>query len=115
MEGSFLLWPSYAYGMCQLLQHFWNVWYHSWILIARYKLQIPYILHLLDEFLIIATNEELCKHQLSLFLQLCDYLGISMAPEKTVGSASTIAFAGIELDSVLMEARLPQDKLIKCR
>ena len=103
--------PMGCASCCQTFETFGTT--VEWI--ARYKLQIPYILHLLDEFLIIATNEELCKHQLSLFLQLCDYLGIPMAPEKTVGSASTIAFAGIELDSVLMEARLPQDKLIKCR
>ncbi|XP_022787762.1 uncharacterized protein LOC111327761 [Stylophora pistillata] len=38
-----------------------------------------------------------------------------MAPEKTVGSSTTLAFAGIELDTVLMEARLPQEKLDKCR
>ena len=38
-----------------------------------------------------------------------------MAPKKTVGHATTITFAGIELDSVLMEARLPQEKLVKCR
>ena len=37
-----------------------------------------------------------------------------MAPEKTVGPSTTIQFAGIELDSVLMEARLPQEKLDKC-
>ncbi|PFX27327.1 hypothetical protein AWC38_SpisGene7982 [Stylophora pistillata] len=43
------------------------------------------------------------------------FLGIPMAPEKTVGSSTTLAFAGIELDTVLMEARLPQEKLDKCR
>ena len=42
---------------------------------------------------------------------LCSYLGIPMAPEKTVGPSTTTAFAGIELDSILMEARLPQEKI----
>ena len=37
-----------------------------------------------------------------------------MAPEKTVGPSTTLAFAGIELDTVLMEARLPHEKLDKC-
>ena len=46
---------------------------------------------------------------------LCSYLGIPMAPEKTVGPSTTIAFAGIELDSILMEARLPQEKIDKCQ
>ena len=34
--------------------------------------------------------------------------------EKTFGPLTTLSFAGIELDSVLMEARLPPDKLNKC-
>ena len=38
-----------------------------------------------------------------------------MAPEKTLGPSTTIVFAGIELDSVLLEARLPLDKLVRCQ
>jgi len=38
-----------------------------------------------------------------------------MAPEKTMGPSTTITFAGIELDSVEMEARLPQNKVAKCK
>lgn len=38
-----------------------------------------------------------------------------MAPEKTVGPSTTLAFAGIELDTVLMETCLPQEKLDKCQ
>ena len=83
--------------------------------IAQQKLHIPHILHLLDDFLIIAPTHSLCKNQLDLFLMLCRYLGVPMAPEKTVGPATTLTFAGIELDTVLMEARLPQEKLDKCR
>ena len=83
--------------------------------IAQQKLHIPHILHLLDDFLIIAPLHSLCQKQLDLFLMLCSYLGIPMAPEKTVGPATTITFAGIELDSVLMEARLLHEKLVKCR
>jgi len=37
-----------------------------------------------------------------------------MAPEKTVGPSTTLSFAGIELDSVKSEARLPRDKLDRC-
>lgn len=82
--------------------------------IARKKLHIDHILHLLDDFLIVSPSHDLYKQQLDLSLMLCHYLGIPMAPEKTIGPSSTISFAGIELDSVLMEARLPPDKLVKC-
>ena len=81
--------------------------------IAWEKLHIDHILHLLDDFLIVSPSHDLCKQQLDIFLMLCHYLGIPMAPEKTIGPSSTISFAGIELDSVLMEARLPPDKLVK--
>ena len=79
--------------------------------IAQNTLHIPYILHLLDDFLIISPSNGSCQHQLDTFLMLCSFLGIPMAPEKTVGPSTTLAFAGIELDTVLMEARLPQEKL----
>ena len=82
---------------------------------AQKKLHIPYILHLLDDFLIVSPSQASCQHQLDNFLMFYRYLGIPMAPEKTVGPSTTLAFAGIELDTVLMEARLPQEKLDKCR
>ena len=34
-----------------------------------------------------------------------------MAPEKTVGPSQVIKFAGIELDTKKLEARLPLDKI----
>ena len=59
------------------------------------KLHIEYILHFLDNFLTVSSTEELCKRQLQLFLICCNYLGIPMAPEKTMGPSTTITFAGI--------------------
>ena len=82
--------------------------------ISQNKLHIPYVLHLQDDFLIVSPSEDSCQHQLDTCLMLCSYLGIPMAPEKTVGPSTTLAFVGIELDTVLMEARLPQEKLDKC-
>ena len=40
--------------------------------------------------------------------------GIPIAPEKTCGPSTIISFAGIELDSIFLEARLPRDKIGKC-
>ncbi len=47
------------------------------------------------------------------FLSLCDLLGIPVVCEKTQ-SSTCIIFLGITLDTINMEARLPQDKLDKC-
>ena len=49
------------------------------------------------------------------FLAMCKLLGVPIAHEKTVGPNTTLQFAGIELDSVRLEARLPLDKLAKSR
>ena len=82
--------------------------------IAQTKLGMRYMLHLLDDFLIISGSHEQCSRELSLFLELCSYLVIPMAPEKTVGPSTVLSFAGIELDTVRSEARLPHDKVIRC-
>ena len=37
-----------------------------------------------------------------------------MAPDKIIGPSCVLSFCGIELDSMLMEARLPRDKISKC-
>ncbi|XP_068680404.1 uncharacterized protein [Montipora foliosa] len=81
---------------------------------AQNKVHIRHILHLLDDFLIIAPSYQLCQAQLSLFVDLCSYLGVPVAPEKTRGPSTTLCFAGVELDSVLFKARLPVEKITKC-
>ena len=82
--------------------------------IARHKLKIDYILHLLDDFLLVASSSQLCKKQLDLFLSLF----LPRYPNGTredLWSAITMSFAGIELDSILLEARLPLEKVEKCK
>ena len=83
--------------------------------IARNKLKIDYILHIrLDDYLLVVPTEQLCQQQLDLLMSLCSYLGIRIAPEKTCGPSTTMSFAGIELVSLLLEARLPRDKIATC-
>ena len=57
----------------------------------------------------------ICCTDLKNFLSLCEYLGVPIAPEKTVGPRTTLTFAGIELDTILCEARLPADKITKSK
>ena len=47
-------------------------------------------------------------------LACCKEIGIPIAPEKTEGPAHVLTFAGIELDCVKHEARLPREKITKC-
>ena len=73
------------------------------------------VLHILDDFLFLAKTETKCRTDVLNFLRLCGYLGVPIAQEKTVGPSQVIQFAGITLDSVRQEVRLPDDKLQKCR
>ena len=66
-------------------------------------------------FLILAESKQQCKNQLNDFINMCAILGIPLAREKTEGPDTTLTFAGIELDTVRGEARLPQVKLIRYR
>ncbi|CAH3173754.1 unnamed protein product, partial [Porites lobata] len=82
---------------------------------AKQIFQADEIIHVLDDFLLIAKSKQSCKNLLSRFISLCNYLGVPIAPEKTVGPETELPFVGITLDSIRMEARLPEDKLEKCR
>ena len=48
------------------------------------------------------------------FQALCDILGIPLAHKKNMGPTTCIIFLGIELDSQIMQLRLPEDKIDSC-
>ena len=81
--------------------------------VARNKLGIPNIIHILDDFLILENSHEACGAALQRFLHFCEDIGVPMAPEKTEGPTQVLTFAGIELDCFNLEARLPKEKLDK--
>ena len=55
-----------------------------------------------------------CQAKLQRFLHFCEDIGVPISPEKTEGPSSTLTLAGIELDCLRYEARLPQEKIDKC-
>ena len=71
------------------------------------------IIHVLDDFLIIAPSYNTCEQSLMKFLTICKDIGVPIAPEKTVGPLQTLPFVGINLDSTNMTASLPEDKVLK--
>ena len=72
------------------------------------------MVHILDDFFIIEPTEQSGKQALKLFSDICQFLGIPLAGEKTFGPSQVLEFKGIELDTIKWEARLPSDKLRKC-
>ena len=83
--------------------------------IANNKLDIPRMVHVLDDFLIIAPSADEVSEQLRRFLKFCWECGIPIAPEKTEGPDQKLAFLGITLDVRHSLAMLPDDKLSRCR
>ena len=83
----------------------------EWII--RGKLTNVAVLHILDDFLFISKSYLQCLSALNTFQDLCRDIGVPLAPEKTVGPARVLDFAGIQLNTVTMEASLPPDKITK--
>jgi len=71
---------------------------------------VSFLIHYLDNFLTIRPPS--CKRNLNTIIQTCDYLGVPLALEKV---DTTLPFLGIILDTSQMEARLPEEKLLKSR
>ena len=84
-----------------------------WILYNTYKL--PFVLHLLDDFLVVDFPSSPPARSISTVKNLFKELGVPLSEQKTVGPSTRLEFLGITLDSVLMQASLPQDKLSRIR
>lgn len=82
--------------------------------IAQNKFNIKHMVHILDDFLFLGpAQSEICEQSLSLFLKLCHTLGVPIKEEKTEHACTCLTFLGIELDTILREARLPSEKILK--
>ena len=73
------------------------------------------VIHVLDDFLVLAESQDKCGTDLQAFIIMCSQLGVPLVPSKTVGPFTTLQFLGIVIDTVAMEVRLPDDKLLKAR
>ena len=84
----------------------------QWILERR---GVSHVAHYnLDDFITLGapkSDECLVNHQT--IFQVCQELGIPLAPHKTVGPTTCLIFLGIEIDTMRMELRLPHEKLSK--
>ena len=82
----------------------------EWIVRAHFK--VPTLFHYLDDFLAVAPPSlSLAAKQHSIIKDAFQYLEVPLAEEKLEGPTTSLTFLGITLDTVTMEARLPDDKL----
>ena len=68
--------------------------------------------HYLDDFIALGPpGSTECASSLHALEKLCASLGFPIAHEKTVAPTTRLVFLGIEIDTSVMQARLPRDKL----
>lgn len=82
---------------------------------CKYKLNIPFSVHYLDDTLIIASSKSECERAAAKYRGWSGAVGLIISPEKSAGPAQVLEFLGITLDTVRFESRLPADKIEKCR
>ena len=70
-------------------------------------------IHMIDDFFFIADNKVLCLQHRDKFLNICQQLGVPIAPDKTTAPATDTTFLGIKLDTKSQVAKLPPEKLAK--
>lgn len=66
-------------------------------------------------FFIGPANSMSCKNDLTNFLFLCKTIGVPIEMAKTQTPTTKLKIYGIEIDSDLMESRLPSDKVDKIK
>lgn len=81
----------------------------QWILQNIYN--VSTMSHILDDYIFISKSESICQSYLQKFLSLAELLSIPVKHSKTVVPSTCAVVHGIEIDTLLMQARLPQDKL----
>ena len=85
-----------------------------WILMHHFK--VPHMTHILDDFMFFGpAQSKVCSRSLLSFLTLSAETGIPVKVPKTCPPSPTAVLYGIQVDTAMMEARLPQDKVEKSR
>ncbi|XP_033730096.1 uncharacterized protein LOC117319390 [Pecten maximus] len=79
--------------------------------IAENNYNIKYLLHLLDDFLVVVPPGEDASKVMQVFLSIFQKLGMPLAVHKIDGPTTCLEYLGICLDLFKMEARLPDVKV----
>ena len=92
----------------------WEKFAHFLHYAVRESCTVGELEHYLDDFLFggeAGTTD--CQEIMTSFFKTCGKMGVPVADGKTEGPQTIIIFLGFELDSILMEVRIPKDKIMK--
>lgn len=89
-----------------------NQFAEGWHWILTHNYSVRFLLHYLDDFLTAgAPSSDECRRNLETIQAVARTLGVPLADEKVEGPSTSLSFLGIELDTILLMARLPQEKV----
>ena len=85
----------------------------QWIMQQR---GATYLFHYIDDFIMLgAPGSSECDDNNIIMHESCVKMGLPSEPEKDEGPSTSITFTGIEIDSMAMEMRPPQEKLARLK
>ena len=74
------------------------------------------LIHYLDDYLFVGEETSgHCKALLETFHNVCHYLNVPIAHEKTEGPVKEIVFLGLKINSVLQNVTIPEAKLLEIK
>jgi hypothetical protein len=79
--------------------------------IAKNNYGIATIFHVLDDFLTLDRPDYCAERTMAVLMMIFHRLTIPIAAHKTMGPCTVLEYLGIELDSIKMQARLPENKV----
>ena len=84
----------------------------EWMLVNNHG--VDFLRHYLDNFLTLGPPaSSVCADNLRSCIKLCAELGLPLNPDKLEGPSTCLTILGIELDSVRLQARLPDNKRVR--
>lgn len=84
----------------------------QWILLER---GCTPSLHYLDDYILVAESRPEAESQKQILVSTWASLGVPLEPSKLEGPVTCLTFLGIEVDTVAMQLRLPEEKLLCLR
>ena len=73
---------------------------------------VSWLAHYIDDFITVgAPGSAECARNAVIMHGVCERLGMPTEPSKDEGPATVLSFLGLELDTMALEVRLPEEKM----
>ena len=85
---------------------------------VREALGTERLIHYMDDFLAVGSPQPggiNCQEIITKLRSVCQELGVPLAEEKSEGPTSKLTFLGLEIDTEVMQVRVPQEKVAALR